>query len=76
MIEEFESVALLIDLPKVGLIRGDVGTVVMIHGEQKGFEVEFVNASSRTVAVETLCPKQIKRIDQATAILHVSEVYL
>ena len=76
MIEEFELVALLIDLPKVKLIRGDVGTVVMIHGEQKGFEVEFVNASGRTIAVETLYPDQIKKVDQSTAVLHVPELQL
>ena len=76
MIKESDLVALLIDLPNVDLIRGDVGTVAMIHGVQKGFEVEFVNASGKTIAVETLQLNQIKKIDQQKAILHVPEMEL
>lgn len=76
MIKESDLVALLIDLPVADLIRGDVGTVAMIHGDQKGFEVEFVNASGKTIAVETLYQSQIKKINQQKAILHVPELEL
>jgi hypothetical protein len=76
MIKESDLVALLIDLPAADLIRGDVGTVAMIHGLQQGFEVEFVNASGKTIAVETLRQNQIKKIDQQKAILHVPEMEL
>lgn len=76
MINESDLVALLIDLPDADLIRGDVGTVAMIHGDQSGFEVEFVNASGKTVAVETLRQNQVKKIDQQKAILHVPEMEL
>lgn len=76
MINESDLVALLIDLPDVDLMRGDVGTVAMIHGDQKGFEVEFVNASGKTIAVETLRQSQIKKIDERKAILHVPEMEL
>ena len=76
MIDESDLVALLIDLPEAALVRGDVGTVAMIHGEQKGFEVEFVNADGKTIAVETLNRDQIKKIKQEKAILHVSEMVL
>jgi Domain of unknown function (DUF4926) len=76
MINESDLVALLIDLPDADLIRGDVGTVAMIHGAQQGFEVEFVNASGKTIAVETLRQNQIKKIDQQKAILHVPELEL
>lgn len=76
MIDESDLVALLIDLPEVALVRGDVGTVAMIHGEQKGFEVEFVNADGKTIAVETLNRDQIKKIKQEKAILYVSEMVL
>ena len=71
MIYESDLVALLIDLPATDLVRGDVGTVAMIHGDQKGFEVEFVNAEGKTIAVETLSQNQIKKINQEKAILHV-----
>ena len=73
MINESDLVALLVDLPNADLVRGDVGTVAMIHGDQKGFEIEFVNAEGQTIAVETLNQAQIKKIKQEKAILHVSE---
>ena len=73
MINESDLVALLVDLPNADLVRGDVGTVAMIHGDQKGFEIEFVNAEGKTIAIETLNQAQIKKIKQDKAILHVSE---
>jgi hypothetical protein len=41
MIEELENVILTCDLPKYGLARGDIGTVVLVHKQGKGYEVEF-----------------------------------
>lgn len=76
MIDECDLVALLVDLPDLGLVRGDVGTVAMVHGQQAGFEVEFINAIGRTIGVETLLVSQVKKIEQAKAILHVSEMAL
>jgi len=76
MIEECDLVALLTDLPQFGLFRGDVGTVAMVHGNQAGFEVEFINAGGHTVAVETLRADQVKKIEERNAILHVPEVAL
>ena len=76
MIYESDLVALLIDLPDTDLVRGDVGTVAMIHGDQKGFEIEFVNADGKTISVETLSQSQIKKINQEKAILHVPEMEL
>ena len=76
MIDECDLVALLTDLPQSGLFRGDVGTVAMVHGNQAGFEVEFVNAGGDTIAVETLRADQVKKIEERNAILHVSEVAL
>lgn len=73
MIYESDLVALLIDLPNADLVRGDVGTVAMIHGDQKGFEIEFVNADGKTIAIETLSQNQIKKIKQEKAILHVRD---
>ncbi len=72
MIDECDLVALLIDLPDLGLVRGDVGTVAMVHGRGEGFEVEFVNAGGRTIGVETLMADQVKKITESKAILHVS----
>jgi hypothetical protein len=76
MIDECDLIAILIDLPEFGLVRGDVGTVAMVHGQQAGFEVEFVNARGQTIAVETLMANQVKKIEEGKAILHVSEMAL
>ncbi len=76
LIDETDLVALLIDLPAANLVRGDVGTIALVHGNQQAFEVEFVNAGGKTIAVETLNRDQIKKIDQAMAILHVPEMQL
>jgi len=73
MINECDLVALLTDLPDLGLVRGDVGTVAMVHGQQEGFEVEFVNAGGKTIGVETLRAEQVRKIEDSKAILHVSE---
>lgn len=48
----------------------------MVHGQQAGFEVEFINAIGRTIGVETLLVSQVKKIEHAKAILHVSEMAL
>lgn len=76
MVKEADLVAILIDLPEANLIHGDVGTIAMVHGDQQAFEIEFVNAAGKTIAVETLSRTQVKKVDQAMAILHVPELQL
>ena len=61
MIEELETVALTVDLPKHGLRRNDIGTVVLLHGD-KGYEVEFMTLQGDTLAVVTLLPDQVRPI--------------
>ncbi|MBN1200480.1 MAG: DUF4926 domain-containing protein [Anaerolineae bacterium] len=39
-IQELESIVLTEDMPEHGLRAGDIGTVVLIHGEGEGYEVE------------------------------------
>jgi hypothetical protein len=48
-----DVVALLQDLPELGLIRGQVGTIVELY-EPDVFEVEFIDSTGRTYALETL----------------------
>lgn len=62
MIQELDSVVLTTDLPEHGLKRGDIGTVVLIHRDGKGYEVEFVTLDGETVAVVSLFPSQIRPI--------------
>ena len=60
MIQELEDVVLETDLPEHGLRRGDIGTVVLIHREGQGYEVEFTTLDGETVAVVTLLAVQVR----------------
>lgn len=60
MIRELDAVVLECDLPEHGLKRGDVGTVVLVHGNNAGFEVEFMALDGETVAIATLSALQLR----------------
>ena len=61
MINEFDSVVLTTDLPECRLRKGDIGTVVMLHGD-RGYEVEFVALDGETLAVVALERSQVRAI--------------
>ena len=61
MIRELDSVVLACDLPKHGLKRGDVGTVVLVHAGA-GYEVEFMTLDGETLAVVSLRDEQLRPI--------------
>lgn len=73
MIELFKEAVLLVDLPEQELEKGDVGVVVMIHGNHEGYEVEFMTKEGRTIAVETLSANQVRAIGKRD-IWHVREL--
>ncbi len=73
MIELLKEAVLLIDLPEKGLEKGDVGVVVEIYSDHKGYEVEFMTKAGRTLAVETLYPEQVRAIGERD-IWHVREL--
>jgi hypothetical protein len=56
-----DVVVLAHDLPTHRLRRGDLGTVVEVHGPE-AFIVEFVAASGRTQALVTLAPGDIRAV--------------
>lgn len=62
MIRELDNVVLTTDLPAYGLKRGDLGTVVLVHRDDKGYEVEFVTLDGETVAVISLFRSQLRPI--------------
>ncbi|HZZ30234.1 MAG TPA: DUF4926 domain-containing protein [Pirellulales bacterium] len=62
MIREHDSVVLATDLPEHGLQHGDIGTVVMIHQNGAGYEVEFMTLEGETVAVVSLYASQLRPI--------------
>ena len=49
-------------MPGQGLLRGDIGVVVLVHREGAGYEVEFATLDGETVAVVTLTSGQIRPI--------------
>jgi len=61
MIKELDTVILTRDLPQHGLKRGDIGAVVMVHGDGDAFDVEFVALDGQTIALETLRTTDIRR---------------
>ena len=73
MIREYECVVLTEDVQGDGLVAGDVGTVVHVHGANEGFEVEFMTMTGRTLAVTTLLPHQIRPV-AAQDLVHVRQL--
>lgn len=53
-----DVVALLENLPELGLYRGQVGTIVEEY-EPQVFEVEFSDNEGKSYAIETLNEKQL-----------------
>jgi hypothetical protein len=69
MIGELDLVVLKRDLPKERLAAGDVGTIVLVHQQGAGYEVEFTTLSGETVSVVTLDASDVRPV-QAREIIH------
>lgn len=54
MIKELDPVVLTRNLPDEGLLEGGIGTVVLVHGKEAGYEVEFTALDGETLAVVTV----------------------
>jgi hypothetical protein len=72
MIKEYEQVVLIEDLPEHELKAGDLGTVVMIHGDHAGYELEIFSADGRTLDVVTVEASQVRPVNRYD-VLHVRE---
>jgi hypothetical protein len=70
MIKEFDNVVLTTDLPEFGLAAGDVGTIVMVLGDNEGYEVEFMTLNGETIAVTSLPASHVRPISHGE-IAHV-----
>ena len=73
MIRELDDMILTCDLPKQGLARGDIGTVVLIHEQGNGYEVEFTTLDGETIAIVTLTSDQV-RPSKRREIAHVRDL--
>jgi hypothetical protein len=73
MIRELDTVVLARDIDEYGLKQGDVGAVVHCYNDGAAFEVEFVTAEGRTIALLTLSQADIRPIG-GREVLHVREL--
>jgi len=73
MIRELDTVVLTRDFPEHGLKKGDVGAVVHLYTDRGAFEVEFVTAEGKTVAVLTLTESDVRPMGSGE-ILHAREL--
>ena len=64
VIRELDEVVLTCDLPEQKLAAGDIGTVVLVHGEGRGYEVEFMTLDGETIGVSTLRADQVRHADR------------
>jgi hypothetical protein len=71
--KELDLVVLTHDIPECELQQGDLGTIVHCYTDGQAWEVEFVTAEGRTVAVLTLTGADI-RLMENHEILHVREL--
>lgn len=73
MISELDTVALTRDVAEYNLIRGDIGAVTHCYGEGGAFEVEFITADGKTIALLTLKREDVRPIS-GKEVLHVREL--
>ena len=70
MIKELDTVVLTRDVPECSLKKGDIGAVVYRYEASASYEVEFVTAEGKTIAVLTLGKDDV-RLMSGDEILHV-----
>jgi hypothetical protein len=73
MIKEYERVVLTVDLPQYHLKAGDMGVVVMIHGQHEGFELEIFSADGHTLDVITVETDQVRPVSRRD-VMHVRAI--
>ena len=72
MIKEHDCIVLTQDLPEEGMKAEDIGTVIHLHQDSTGYEVEFMTLTGETLAVVTLLPTEVRPIARRD-IAHVRE---
>ena len=73
MVKELDLIVLNRDILEHGLQAGDIGTVVHCYKGNAAFEVEFVTAEGKTLALLTLPANEV-RARQSSEILHARVV--
>ena len=65
MISEHERVVLAVDLPEYRLKAGDIGVIVMIHGDHEGYELEIFSADGYTLDIITVEADQVRPVSRS-----------
>ena len=73
MVQELDRVILQTDLPEHGLVAGDLGTVVLVHQNGAGYEVEFFALTGETIAVTTVFAEQVRPV-RRSQVAHVRDL--
>ena len=73
MFQELDTVVLTHNIDEYGLEQGDIGAVTHCYKNGAVFEVEFVTADGRTIALLTLNQTDIRSIGRRE-VLHVREL--
>jgi len=73
MFHELDNVVLTHNIDEYILKCGDVGTIVFCYKDNTAFEVEFVTADGRTIALLTLDKDDIRTMGDRE-VLHVREL--
>lgn len=63
MIKVFDKIVLTRNISSKGLKRGDIGTIVFIHNNHEGYEVEFFTLDGATRSVETLKSSDVRAVN-------------
>lgn len=58
---ELDTVVLIRDMPEAGLRTGDLGAIVQVYADDV-VEVEFVTASGKTLALQTLASRDVRTV--------------
>ena len=75
MFNELDTVVLAKNFPEHNLTDGDIGAVVHTYENANAYEVEFVTAEGKTLAVLTLEEKDLRPMGR-NEILHARELVL
>lgn len=73
MFNELDTVVLTHDIKEHSLKKGDIGAIVNVYNNREAFEVEFVTAKGKTIALLTLTSHDLRPI-ASNDILHARGV--
>lgn len=61
-LHEHDTVILTTDLPKHHLRAGDIATIIHIHDNGAGYEIELTTLAGQTAAVVTVTANQLRPV--------------